>query len=600
MRSPSTAALALAVSVGTLVDELVRSGVRHFCVCPGSRSTPLALTIARHPTARLWMHLDERSAAYFGLGLAKARREPVGLVGTSGTAAANFFPAVVEAFYARVPLVVLTADRPHELRDCGAPQAIDQVRLFGTHLRWFVDLPEPEATPELLRYLRMVACRAVATAGGQPAGPVQINCPYREPLGPAPAVEMAGGDQVRDEHPPVVVRAGLRAPTPDQIGALTSVLQGVQRGLIVCGPQDDPALPDVLVRLAEILGFPILADPLSGLRCGRHDRAQVLARYDAFLRDEGFAARVAPEVVLRIGASPTSKALALYLQRHGRCRQVLVDGDAGWQDPSHLATDVVHLDARLLGEALVSRLGRLRPAADAKRDAWLAAWRSADQIARHTIEARLGILDELFEGKVFAELADLMPDGSTLYAGNSMPVRDLDSFFPGCDRSVRLLANRGASGIDGVVSSALGASAAGADPLILAIGDISFYHDSNGLLAARQHGLNATIVLLNNDGGGIFSFLPQAAEAQHFETLFGTPHGLDFRSVAETYGVGFSRVTSWDAFRRAVRDGVEADGVSIVEVRTERSRNLMLHRQIWQDVSATLARERVIEAATCG
>lgn len=193
-----------------------------------------------------------------------------------------------------------------------------------------------------------------------------------------------------------------------------------------------------------------------------------------------------------------------------------------------------------------------------------------------------------------------MPDGATLYAGNSMPLRDLDTFFPGCDQSIRLLANRGASGIDGVVSSALGASAAGADPLILVIGDISIYHDSNGLLAAKQHGLSATIVLLNNDGGGIFSFLPQASETEHFETPFGTPQGLDFRPVAEMYGARFSRVTNWEAFWRAVRDGVGATGVSLVEVPTERRRNAMLHRQIWQDISAALAREFAVEASACG
>ncbi|HEX9369701.1 MAG TPA: 2-succinyl-5-enolpyruvyl-6-hydroxy-3-cyclohexene-1-carboxylic-acid synthase, partial [Roseiflexaceae bacterium] len=306
---------ALSASVGALVDELVRSGVRYFCVCPGSRSTPLALTIARHPAARLWMHLDERSAGFFALGLARQSREPVVLVCTSGTAAANFMPAVVEAFHARVPLVVLTADRPHELRGVGAPQTIDQVNLFGSHVRWFVDLAEPDSSPELLRYVRTVACRAVAAALRGPAGPVHLNCPYREPLIPSAAAALAAPEGRTDGRPYVAVAAGQRAPDVGLVAALAVDLRDAPRGLIVCGPQDDPELAGALAGLAGSLGYPILADPLSGLRCGAHGRALVLDSYDAFLRDAGFVERFAPEVVLRFGAMPTSKPLLLYLQR---------------------------------------------------------------------------------------------------------------------------------------------------------------------------------------------------------------------------------------------------------------------------------------------
>jgi 2-succinyl-5-enolpyruvyl-6-hydroxy-3-cyclohexene-1-carboxylate synthase len=600
------------VAVGALVDELVRSGVRHFCVCPGSRSTPLALTIANHPTARLWMHLDERSAAFFALGLAKALRQSVALVCTSGTAAANFLPAVVEAFYARVPLVVLTADRPHELRDAGAPQTIDQIRLFGSHVKWFVDLAEPEATPDQLRYVRTVACRAVATAQRGPAGPVHLNCPYREPLIPVPGAERALSDQRPDGRPYVAVTPGLRLPDTGLVTALAADLQATRRGLIVCGPQDDPALAQAVTKLAGALGYPILADPLSGVRHGRHDRTLVLDCYDAFLRDSAFVERFAPQVVLRFGAMPTSKPVLLYLQRHHGCRQIVVDGDGGWNEPTLLATDVIHADGRLLCEALVAAMSGpreqraadqggtfsasseaaessadQRPAAD--QSAWVAVWRAADQLAREAIATRLAVLDELFEGKVFAELAELLPAGTVLYTGNSMPVRDLDTFFPGGERPARILANRGANGIDGVVSSALGASAAAAEPVVLVIGDLSFYHDSNGLLAAMRHRLNLTIVLLNNDGGGIFSFLPQAAHPEHFETLFGTPHGLDFRPLAEMYGARFTRVATWDAFRAAVRGGIAAGGLCVVEVPTKRDRNVTLHRELWPIVSAALA-----------
>jgi 2-succinyl-5-enolpyruvyl-6-hydroxy-3-cyclohexene-1-carboxylate synthase len=581
---------ALAAFVGGFVDALFRSGVQHFCVCPGSRSTPLALAISRQPGARLWMHLDERSAAFFALGLAKSRREPVALVCTSGTAAANFLPAIVEAFHARVPLIVLTADRPHELRDFGAPQTIDQVRLYGSHVRWFVDLPEPDDSPELIRYVRVVASRATATATGQPAGPVHLNCPFREPLIPAPLGLPSGEPAASSRQPAAVVTPGRRALAEDEIATIADQLASSDRGLIVCGPQDDPTLPGAVTRLATHLGFPILADPLSGLRCGPHDRSQVLDRYDAFLGNATVINQFVPDVVLRFGGVPTSKSLALYLERHDRQHmQLVVDGHGGWSEPSLRAAQIVHADGRLLCQSLVSHLESVRRQGDSPPRQWARVWRQTNDLARSVIRTRLAEMDELFEGRVFSELAELLPEGATLYAGNSMPVRDLDAFFPTRGRAIRFLANRGVNGIDGVISSALGASATSDRPVVLVIGDLSFYHDANGLLAARQHGLKLTIVLLNNNGGGIFSFLPQATDVEEFEPLFGTPHRLDFRPLSEAYGARFRRVATWDDFRETTACGISGEGLTVVEVPTERARNVVLHRQIVQEVSVALA-----------
>ena len=576
-------------AVGAFVDALVQAGAVQFCVCPGSRSTPLAITIARHPGARLWMHLDERSAGFFALGLAKASGAPAVLVCTSGTAAANFMPAVVEAYYSRVPLVVLTADRPPELRDVGAPQAIDQIHLFGRHARWFFDLPLPEEAPAALAHLRGVASRAVATAMGSPAGPVHLNCPYREPLTPPPGWRIetvATGAVGGAARPDVTVAHGPGALALPAVEALAAALADAERGLIVCGPGGG-YLPASVAPLAARLGYPILADPLSGVRCGRHDRSMVLDAYDAFLRDPHFSAAQAPAVVLRFGAMPVSKPLLLYLQRHQTARHLVVDGDGGWNDPAGLATEMLHVDGATLCTALThsSRL----PAVPRQPSRWHDTWRRANHIAGATLARELAAMAEPFEGRVFAELAEILPAGAALFVGNSMPVRDLDTFFGTRERPVRLLANRGANGIDGVVSSALGAAAAGLRPLVLVIGDLSFYHDSNGLLAAKQHGLDATIVLLNNDGGGIFSFLPQAGETSDFETLFGTPHGLDFRPLAETYGATFTRPRTWAEFRDALGRSIGAPGLSIVELRTARDRNVTLHRELWQAVSRALS-----------
>lgn len=576
-RADLTAGETLSRFVGAFVDELARSGLRHVCLCPGSRSTPLALLLRRHPRIRLWTHLDERSAAFFALGIAKALREPAAVVATSGTAAVNFAPAVVEAYYARIPLLLLTADRPPELRDVGANQTIDQSRLYGAHVKWCVETLLPEASEEAVRHARAVACRAVATAREDVPGPVQVNLPFREPLipfGEAPTPEHDTGG------PHVTVQQSPRRPQPAELAPLATELRSVRRGLIVCGPQDDPAFPNALAPLAERLGFPVLADPLSQVRCGPHYRPHIIDSYDAFLRDEETAATLAPEAVIRFGAPPTSKALLLYLQRHQIQRQILIDA-AGWRDPTFSISDIVHADPVFFCDALSSVLPT---DASQPQDAWRKRWEEINQRARAALAARLAKEHGVTEPGVFLELGSILPPGAILFAGNSMPVRDLDSFFAGSERPLRFFANRGASGIDGVVSTALGVAAVSAPPVVLVIGDLSFYHDMNGLLAVKRYGLRTTIVLLNNDGGGIFNLLPQA-EQEHFEELFGTPHGLAFRQAAELYGLSYRRATDASALRRAMAASLEDARATLIEVRTDRRENACLHRDLWQAAS---------------
>ena len=617
------------VYVKAFVEELAAGGLRHVCLAPGSRSAPLAMLLARQAGIRVWTHVDERSAAFFALGMARALREPVAVVCTSGTAAANFYPAVIEARYGRVPLVVLTADRPHELRDVGALQAIDQLRLYGPHVKWFVEMAPPDASPEVLAYVRAAARRAMAVAQTDPAGPVHLNFPFREPLVPEPpdpAELPASPGPLRSPEltgPPGPRRAlqGRRTLSAPAVAQLAAELAGYSRGLIVCGPQDDPELPAAAGRLAAALGFPVLADPLSGVRCGPHDRQAVVDGYDTFLRVPEVAEALQPDVIVRTGALPVSKTLQQFLGRQRGARQILVDGGDGWRDPLGVATDVLHVDPAWLLAAVAEEVGRrprartaraadglfgaasgpageeagpagLAGAGPAVRDGWLAIWAELNGAARRAVDGALATMNEPFEGRVFAELAELLPDGATLFAGNSMPVRDLDAFFPTSSRRVRCLANRGASGIDGVVSTALGVAAVSREPVVLAIGDLSFYHDLNGLLAARLHGLSLTVVLVNNDGGGIFHFLPQARHPEHFEALFGTPTGLDFQPAVEMYGGRFVRASDWAAFRRAVREGMDRGGLWVVELRTDRRRNVAQHEQVW-----AAAAEAVREAA---
>jgi len=568
---------ALGAAVTAFVQALASAGVRHACFAPGSRSTPLVLALTREPRIRLWDHLDERAMGYFALGLARALAEPVAVVTTSGTAAANLLPAVVEASLSQVPLVVLTADRPPELRDVGAPQTIDQLRLYGTHVKWFADVPLPDATPLVQRAAGTLARRAVALARAFPPGPVHLNLPYREPLVPH------FPDHPAD--PTAAVVCGEMEPDAEALRPLAALLASHRQGIIVAGPQPDPGLACPLVELAARLGYPILADPLSQVRAGPQPRDLVLDAYDAVLREPAAVTALRPQLVLRVGALPTSKPLQLALEAWADAVHVLL-APGNWPDPSHQASWIVQGQLVRIVERLLAATTHepVQP-----EPGWAALWQQLDRIARASIRAALQQLTEPFEGRVFAELAEVLPDGAALVTGNSMPVRDLDAFFPASPRRIRFFANRGANGIDGVTSTALGIAAGHPGPTVLVTGDLSFYHDLTGLLAARRHRLRATIVLLNNDGGGIFSFLPQAREVpERFEFLFGTPHGLDFQHAAALFGLAYARPADWPAFRAALAASLLDDGVTVIELRTDRQRNVELHQRLWDAARAAV------------
>ena len=580
--------------VAAFVDELARCGLKHVNICPGSRSTPLAVLFHQHPGFKVWTHLDERSAAYFALGQAKAGRRPTAVLGTSGTATLNFAPAVAEAFYGRVPLLILTADRPPELQEVGAPQTISQSRLYGRHVKKCVEMPLPEGGPEALRYARAAANRAIADSMAALRGPIHVNFPFREPL-----IPVSDGRVSNDlpAAPSVSVTQGPQTLTPSDAVDLAAELRRAQRGLIVCGPQDDPGFPDAVVRLGRELQFPLLADILSQVRRGAH-ATSVIDSYDAFLRDPRITRELVPDLVLRFGATPVSKPLQQYLQGLSSSRQLLIAPADDLHDPSLVATGRVQVDPCTFCDVMLSQVTKLGEPDDNLLD-WRLKWERVNRQTRSVLKACLTDSSTLSEPGVFDELDTVSPSGATVFAGNSMPVRDLDSFCSSDSRPLRFLANRGASGIDGVVSTALGVSSVSAEPCILVIGDLSLYHDMNGLLAARQHGLRATIVVLHNDGGGIFSFLPQAEAVASFEELFGTPHGLDFRHAAELYGLDYCEVDEPAAFRGAVEESFARPGVSMIVVHTNRAANVRLHRRLWQVVSQRVRPENPHESPPC-
>jgi 2-succinyl-5-enolpyruvyl-6-hydroxy-3-cyclohexene-1-carboxylate synthase len=531
-----------------LCDELARCGVRHACTSPGSRNTPILLSLVREPRIRCWSHLDERCAGFFAVGAAKASGTPVAMTCTSGTAAANFAPAVVEAYWARVPLIVLTADRPAELRDLGAGQAIDQLKLYGDAVKWFseVELP-PGANADAMRWIRQLACRAYWTAAAGRPGPVHLNLPLREPL----ILKAPLGPEVFSGRPdgrPWVSRSapGMRAsPEPRSLPP---------RGVIVAG-RDEGSGGVQVAAAAERLGYPLLADPLSGARHG----ATAIATYDLLLREPSGA--LTPEVVVRVGDLPTSKPLRAWLAGlDGSINQIAVDPQAAWQDPDAVVSEITD--------------GWGEIAVDGSDPDWLGAWRSADDAAVRGLAGALG--DGLSEPLVAARLGEWLPSDATLFVAASMPIRDVELYFPARRKLSRVLSNRGANGIDGTVSSAFGVAATGCGRVVLLIGDVALAHDVGGLLAARRLGLELTIVLLNNDGGGIFHFLPVSGVNDAFEDHIATPHGLDFEQVAKLYGFAYQRPGSEDELHAAV---ARSGGCRLIEVRTDRAENLALHRR---------------------
>jgi 2-succinyl-5-enolpyruvyl-6-hydroxy-3-cyclohexene-1-carboxylate synthase len=561
-----------------LLSELARAGARQVCLSPGSRSAPLAIALTDEPALSCTVHIDERVAGFYALGLAKASRRPVILICTSGSAAAHYLPAVIEAHYAGVPLVILTADRPHEVREWGAGQTIDQVRLFGSHTRWFAEAPLPNA--QLIRYARALGSRAVAHALGSPAGPVHLNLPFREPLDPREAPE----DQ-REVASEALARAGRgtrsfmearhspRIPSDALVRDLAGRMRGAERGVISCGPVDAGAsFASAVSALTEATGWPLIADGASGLRTGPASQgASLVSSADLLLRTPAIAARLSPDFVLRLGRAPTSKSFRLWLEAQPPVELVRVDPDANWHDPSHLASEVIDADPEVLCRALASALG-----APGKAPPWLREFQALDARAAAALARGIDSEERLMEPRAIRELCACLPEGAILYVASSMPIRDLDAFLQPSARTLRVLCNRGANGIDGLVASALGAAAARQGPVVLLLGDVALAHDIGALIASRRLESAVTIVLFDNAGGGIFSVLPVArhGESVRFREYFLTPPDLQLPELCHAAGARYIDIESWEHFRSSLKQAVGGSAVSLLRLAINQQANL--------------------------
>ncbi len=558
---------------GSLVEELARQGLLHVCVAPGSRCAPLVLAFANDDRFTLHPHFDERSAAYFALGLGKASGIPAAVVTTSGTAAANAFPAVVEASQGETPLLLLTADRPGNLRGLDANQTIDQVRLYGGYVRDFHDVALPAVEDLRLRQLRGLVARAVTATLAPVPGPVHLNLQFDKPLerqpvpGDIPAgfgldAKLAASGRP-EQQPFTAVRRPTVAPGAELLEALARRLSDARRGLLVCGPVGNQASVGAsVVELARATRTPLIADPLSGARFTPGASYCAVVGYDAFLGGAGERERFRPDLIIRFGASPTSASALAFLESCG-ASQIVIDSGGRWKDHLATAEEYVVADPAAVASGLA---GRVVPSTD---DRWAGLWSEASDVAARVLEAELGA--EFFEGAAVAEVCRILPDDATLFIGNSMPIRDLDAFGRPRDGTIHVVGHRGASGIDGNVSSAIGVAVASSRPTVAVLGDLALLHDVNGLASVSRERPDLTLVVINNDGGGIFHMLPIRDFEDVFEPYVAMPHGLNLERLARAYQVPYERVESISELRTALANTDTASGPRLLEVPFRRS-----------------------------
>jgi 2-succinyl-5-enolpyruvyl-6-hydroxy-3-cyclohexene-1-carboxylate synthase len=555
--------------VYTIVNSFIQAGVEDVVVSPGSRSTPLAYAFASlQDELNVYRHIDERAAGFFALGLAKASGKPVVLVCTSGTAAANYYPAIIEAKYARVPLIICTADRPHELREVGAPQTINQVRIYGENVKWSAEFPLPDDAPETLPYLARHTARAAAIACAYPMGPVHMNIPFREPL-------------IIDFHYKGLEVAFQKSyPSPLQPGAeavedLQSIINFTAKGIIVVGELPLATDRRDLWEFIERLKWPVLVESLSNMRTNIPERClpYIISTYDAVLKVESLKQQLKVDTVIRFGAQPVSKFLMQFITTSKPKHFVVVDEDPMFRDSTSMSTHYIH--------GAINDWLRYVDFQAQPESTYLKQWQHVEKLAVERIQQYKEWSTD--EGAQVYQLLQTIPNGADLFVSSSMPIRDIDTFLVSTTKDLRIFANRGANGIDGVISTAFGFSAANPSrPTYLLIGDLAFLHDSNAFVATRYQPVNLHVIVMNNDGGGIFSYLPQAKVEAHYEELFGTPTALTFEHLAQMYDLPYQKVEAGEAL---TTQHVEQSITAVTEVFTNRDENTANHRKLWQQVA---------------
>jgi 2-succinyl-5-enolpyruvyl-6-hydroxy-3-cyclohexene-1-carboxylate synthase len=554
----------------SLFHQFASNGVRHVAISPGSRSTSLSIAADSTEGLETSIHLDERAGGYFALGLAKATSKPVILICTSGTAAANYHPAVVEAFYSGIPLIIISADRPPELQNRGAPQTIDQIELYGKHVRGFFQTPVPSDSTQ--NSAISLATDAFKQSLKPFPGPVHINCPLREPLEPS---DIPFSTFKADDH--------LEITQEVDISGLKKFLE-YEKGLIVVGPMDtDSSTRRKISELGNVTGWPVVADPASSMRNGPHVENCVLISSGEHIFRSTWVKEHKPDVIVQMGRMPTSKGYKLFLNEVG-CQNIICTDHLGFfPDPENVATHKIAISPNRLAEGLTRLAGKKN------QTDWTESWNNAEKISSRTIR-------ELINNSVFDEAAtalcleEALPEESCIFVSNSMPIRDLDAFLPSSSKPLKVFANRGANGIDGVISTTAGISKGLPEvPTILFTGDLAFLHDLSGFTALRRLGSNLTIVVVDNNGGGIFSFLPIAeTEGIDFLKLFHTPHDLDIKTIASVIDAKVFKPTNYQDFSEALKHALDIGGVNVIHLIVDTETNVTTHKTATNEVNEAL------------
>lgn len=561
--------------IAALVDEFAQLGITHAVFSPGSRSTTMAMLFREHGTFETYMNIDERSAGFMALGIAKGHKKPVILVCTSGSAVAHYMPAVLEAQYSGVPLIILSADRPHTLQHVGAPQTVDQQKLFGTAVNYYEELAVPQQD-HYYTYPRLVARKVYMKAMDVKRGPVHINVPLFEPLVP----EL---DRKHFECGRLSFSVVSGTIQPSDVRAIYDLLKN-KKVLMLAGPSANPDGIEAILALSYMFNAPILGDPLSNMRSVQDER--VITSYDAVLTQESYRDVLQPDCILQIGQMVVSKRVQQWVTSMKDRTIISLSPTMDYTNPTGNTTLFVQTTPQGLVEALKTQIPELHSmeqndcteGTDEKLDTdgnnYLSTWIDVDTVGRKQLDT-VAREQELFEGYTIHLLQELLPKNSQLVVANSMSIRDMDYFWSGNRHSAIIYGNRGVNGIDGTVSTALGIATNGM-PTVLLTGDLTFFHDLNGLAVAKTHPLNVTIIVHNNDGGGIFEYLPQKG-TPHFDYLFSTAQGLDYSGLATLYGIDFVCVSSNDELKNALQNYVGTAGVHIIEIPTSKERSRELH-----------------------
>jgi 2-succinyl-5-enolpyruvyl-6-hydroxy-3-cyclohexene-1-carboxylate synthase len=572
--------------------ELSEIGVKYACISPGSRNTPLTLAFANNKKIKSYVHIDERSCAFFALGMAKASGTPVVIVCTSGTAAAELYPAIIEAYQQRVPLIVCTADRPPELLDCGANQTINQDNLYKNHIRWFFDVGLPEPITRRIKHIKAVAGRAVFESCIRSRGPVHLNFPFRKPFEPESYTDEISddlkklADTVLTDKQEFFKQEEKNILTEKWFPEIFSHIKKKRKGLIIAGPENyNPLFAEACQKLSVKLGYPVMADGASQLRFGGHDKQNIISNFEGFLRSKHFADKYKPDIILHFGRTITSKALDEYLEKCNAVR-FMINEYGDWFDPSNKAAASFPCRAYLFCQKMLEMAeSRKLPPPDSK---WVNKFVKADEIARSIKRKIIHKAKFPAESRIVEEIMSIIPGNTHLMISNSMPVRDFDYFASKTSTKVTIYNNRGASGIDGITSTALGIAAVNNQPTVLITGDLAFYYDLNGLLAASKYALPLVVVLINNNGGGIFEVLPVSDYGKIFKDYFIAPHNLDFSQFVKAYNGAYYAVKSWEHFRKSFKSAIDRKKFAVIEIKTDAVKSLALRKKFWASVDEYL------------